>query len=269
MLRIFVPMWLLTPIVALLLSFSIRTMESSQQETRLGFYYGYGSGMEIILVLMSLLFFTVMVALFVMSTILIIQRFYNGLLKDEGYLMFTLPVEPWQLITAKGVTATLVSVISGLVAVLSCVILFLASSDDIILAFLEGWNWFWKYNGLELNFEFWVIVLLLILLVIVDTAQGIYRIYASMAIGQLWQSHRVLGACLSYVGILMGVSAISGLLMTLFQILVPDSFFEWINGNSYTFIILYLLILLLGAVILLAVFHMVTERVLTKKLNLE
>lgn len=42
-----------------------------------------------------------MVALFVLTMIVIIQRFYKGLLCDEGYLMFTLPVKPWQLIATK------------------------------------------------------------------------------------------------------------------------------------------------------------------------
>jgi len=268
MLRIFVPLWLLTPIIALLLSFSIRASIGRADEAEIYSVY-FGTGTDLILILMSLLFFVVIVALLVMTAILIIQRFYNGLLKDEGYLMFTLPVEPWQLITAKGLTATIISFVSGVVAVLSCIILVMASSDDVILAFMQAWNWFWKYSDIEFGPAFWVIVLLSVIVMIVDTAQGVYRIYAAMAIGQLWHAHRVLGACLAYVGMLMAISTVTNLLGTIFSILVPDNFFDWMNSSGYTFAILYLLVLLLGSVILLAVFHVITEQILTKKLNLE
>ena len=42
----------------------------------------------------------VFIALIVATVLIILQRFYKGLLRDEGYLMHTLPVKPWQLITA-------------------------------------------------------------------------------------------------------------------------------------------------------------------------
>ena len=43
----------------------------------------------------------VIVAIFVMNVIIVIQRFWNGLLQEEGYLMFTLPVTTRSLILSK------------------------------------------------------------------------------------------------------------------------------------------------------------------------
>ena len=37
----------------------------------------------------------VLVAMFIITLLFIIQRFYKGILGSEGYLMNTLPVKPW------------------------------------------------------------------------------------------------------------------------------------------------------------------------------
>ena len=48
-------------------------------------------------VIFMILYVGLIIAVMVVAVALIIMRFYHGLLKDEGYLMFTLPVKPWQL----------------------------------------------------------------------------------------------------------------------------------------------------------------------------
>lgn len=272
MLRIFIPLWLLAPIISLLLSFSIRASIANSENS--AFYRLYGHGSDILLVTMSLLFVGVLVALMVLSIVLIIQRFWNGLLKDEGYLMFTLPVEPWQLITSKGLTATFVSCISGLIAILSCIILFLASSDEMILGFLEGWDSFWKMINAEIGAYFYIIVLLCIILAVLSTAKSIYQIYSAMAVGQLVNSHRVFAACAAYVGISVVISVISSIIMVIIS-MVADSY-EWLYRVMYDFfeagvqaVIGYLLFLIFITVIQLVIFHVITERILATRLNLE
>lgn len=267
MLRIFIPLWLLAPIISLLLSFSIRASITNSDDT--AFYKLYEHGSDILLVTMSLLFFGVIVALMVLAIVLIIQRFWNGLLKDEGYLMFTLPVEPWQLITAKGLTATFVSCVSGLIAILSCIILVLASSDEVILGFLEGWNYFWKYINAELGASFWIIAVLFLILAVLSTAKSIYQIYAAMSMGQLVNTHRVFAACVSYVGISVVLSVISSILMLIAGRYISEDWLYWINKDGVMFGIGYLLFMILITVIQLAIFHVITERILATKLNLE
>ena len=54
-----------------------------------------GPGDGILAFITALVFFGVLFAMFVAVMIFVIQRFYKGLLGDEGYLMNTLPVPTW------------------------------------------------------------------------------------------------------------------------------------------------------------------------------
>ena len=47
-----------------------------------------------------LLYGAIFIAMIVITVFIVLMRFYRGLLGDEGYLMHTLPVKPWQLITS-------------------------------------------------------------------------------------------------------------------------------------------------------------------------
>ena len=67
--------------------------------------------------------FLVFAAMFVIASIFVIQRFSRGLLGDEGYLMHTLPVQPWQLVVSKLICALAVWIASGVVAVLSMLVM--------------------------------------------------------------------------------------------------------------------------------------------------
>ena len=74
-------------------------------------------------------YIAVIVALGVITLLLIIQRFYKGLLTEEGYLMFTLPCKPWQLIAAKGITAACMTIAASCVGFLSILLMALNLSD--------------------------------------------------------------------------------------------------------------------------------------------
>lgn len=63
------------------------------------------------------LYAAVLAALGVMTVLPVIQRFYKGLLKEEGYLMFTLPVESWKIVLAKALAAVLLIHISLIVGI--------------------------------------------------------------------------------------------------------------------------------------------------------
>lgn len=128
--RTLLPIYLAVVVVSLInaLSFGVNDLFHAGSMVT-----GYGAAIQLphaantLVGLMQLVvflaYFGVMVALFVLTLIVIIQRFYKGLLCDEGYLMFTLPVKPWQLIASKGTAAFGMSVISGAAAFLSILIL--------------------------------------------------------------------------------------------------------------------------------------------------
>lgn len=60
-----------------------------------------------------------MISMLICSFVIIVLYFRRNLLKDEGYLMNTLPVEPWMLYVSKFLTAFVLFVIDLIVAVLT------------------------------------------------------------------------------------------------------------------------------------------------------
>ena len=60
---------------------------------------------EFIQFLLAVLYVVMFVGLFVMTLIVTVRRFWNGLLKEEGYLMFTLPVKTSSLALSKAVVS--------------------------------------------------------------------------------------------------------------------------------------------------------------------
>ena len=83
-------------------------------------------------VLTVFLYVAVLVAMFIITLLFIIQRFYKGILGSEGYLMNTLPVRPWQLVTSKLICAMVLLLVSMAVAGLSVFLMIPISLQDII-----------------------------------------------------------------------------------------------------------------------------------------
>ncbi|MDR1257213.1 MAG: hypothetical protein LBJ86_05660, partial [Spirochaetaceae bacterium] len=122
-------------------------------------------------------------ALFVITLVLVVQRFRNNFLKDEGYLMFTLPASPWQLVASKALAALCAFLSACVVIVLSILILcvlnlwFFSSFSMVpefftsILRMLES-----ESGGRILA---WAVIGLLVIV------QQLFLIYACMTVSQL------------------------------------------------------------------------------------
>ena len=96
---------------------------------------------ETVAAVAMMVFVSIMIAMFVITLIFVIQRFYKGLLGDEGYLMHTLPVRPWALIGSKLVCAVVLTVASTLVAVAA--ILIIVSPVIDLGEFFHVIRWLW------------------------------------------------------------------------------------------------------------------------------
>ena len=70
-------------------------------------------------IVMTMLYAAIMVALFVVTAVVLVQRFYKNLLGSEGDLMFTLPVSVSQHILSKAVMALVMGVLSVVTALVS------------------------------------------------------------------------------------------------------------------------------------------------------
>ena len=75
--------------------------------------------LDLVSVFIWILYSLSMIAMLICSFVIIVLYFRRNLLKDEGYLMNTLPVEPWMLYVSKFLTAFVLFILDLIVAVLS------------------------------------------------------------------------------------------------------------------------------------------------------
>ena len=208
----------------------------------------------------------VFLALLVATVLIVLQRFYKGLLRDEGYLMHTLPVKPWQLITAKGFTAFVVVIISGIIAVISIFFLMGVSISISDLGELLG-DIFGMYSDEPVYILYTIEAVLLMALAIL---KSIYKTYASMSIGQLSDNHKILVSVAAYIGISVAVMFITGVFLQFADSSMFTEITDYFNSMSHfksLQIVVACYLFYLG--VQLAAFHVVSERLLTKKLNLD
>ncbi len=199
-------------------------------------------------------------AVMAVTLVLVVQRFYNGLLKSEGYLMFTLPVKPWQLITSKGIAAMVVTVLSVFMAGLS--VLIIAQQPLNMPPFHE------LLQGLRgIGADGVLMLVLAVLLVLTSALVSVTHIHASLALGHLANSHRIAWSVGAYVGINMLFTTILGLITR-----TADRYhftLELEHMEAVPVINIVLMVLVLLNVLQIAIFFVTTERILTKRLNLE
>lgn len=241
-----------------------------------GLSFGHGL-LSLIQMISVIAYFGVLVALSVLTLIIVIQRFYKGLLCDEGYLMFTLPVKTWQLIAAKGTVAFGMSLASILTAFVSIFILVLgaAGPSRVFTAITDPQIWAVINRGIAQVPSWPLFVLELIILVIVSGLVKLYHMYFSMALGHLSGKHRIMMSVVAFIAISMLFSFINGLAMIILA-KVPSfqSFFRMIETMPDTQgVALVMHLAFIGSIIYnaiqLAIFFFGTERILSKRLNLE
>lgn len=220
-----------------------------------------------------LLYGIIMVAMIVITILIIVMRFYKGLLGDEGYLMHTLPVKPWQLIASKGIVASGIVVISIIAIVLS---IFIIAGIQDINGFFVGCGEFFKILGDDPRLI--IVILEAIIVIIVGIMTSIYQIYASMAIGQLAGKYRLLTSLGAYIAINIALSILAVVIIVLGDATGADVWLmDWLMAIEASIGITKDGFILaqagLGAAFVisavqLTAFHIITERILSKKLNL-
>ena len=155
------------------------------------------------------------VAIAVITALTIIQRFTRNLLGREGYLMHTLPVKPWMLIVSKLTIGTIWFYLIDLLLVGAITLITLIalptmayfSPEDL----LELRTMFQSYHTI---FTVPSILFLAIPVMIISSVFSLLTIYASISLGQLFSSHKVLASILCYLGLSTILSTAMMLLTT-------------------------------------------------------
>ncbi|MDD6311498.1 MAG: hypothetical protein PUB09_06220 [Firmicutes bacterium] len=217
-------------------------------------------------VIPTIAFWLLFTANIIITIVMVVARFYSGLLCEEGYLMHTLPVKTRNLILSKGIIATAAVIISIIAALLSVYIMSVlgmgASTGDLKYLFrdmcdLGGW-------AFVADVELFLIFVLAIM-------AEIYKAYTAMSLGQLAGKHRILLSAGAYIGVNIALSIIMAVLIFVCEIIFVHTTFDFeINfaAGSESLYTLFCLALILGQLIECGLLHLITEKLLTKKLNL-
>ena len=236
---------------------------------------------EFIQFLLAVLYVVMFVGLFVMTLIVTVRRFWNGLLKEEGYLMFTLPVKTSSLALSKAVVSFFIMCISGFVGILALALLscsdpasllellgnIISLPTAIIKSIREGLL-FGEIKPVMLM-HLILYVLELIILVLSSVFGSIYMLYASMAMGQLSRNHKVAFSVLWYVVLNIAQSTVAWFAI-ISVALASTGIFSVVSALNA---VAAMHILLIGFSILnigfFIAFKLITDYILAKRLNLE
>ncbi|MGC7871369.1 hypothetical protein ACPUYX_07530 [Desulfosporosinus sp. SYSU MS00001] len=219
-------------------------------------------------VITMIIYSIIMAGMFVMTFTVMIQRFHKNLLTDEGYLMYTLPVKSWQHIISKLLVSLMWIIASALTAMLSTeIIAYKPGTLGKILQALAT-----IHNQIIGNFGVSAYLLLLEMILggLITLASGILIVYASIAIGHLFNRHKIL----SSFGAFIGLTTLSQIyLVVAFQITRIAHFanFSLYNITSNEFVRSELIFA--SGFILIAIpcaaYFAVTNYILSRRLNLE
>ena len=208
-----------------------------------------------------------MVALFVMTLIVTIQRFYRNLLGDEGYLSFTLPVKTHTHIDAKLLVTLIWVLLSSLIAALS--IFILAADGNTFAQIRRVWVLEFVPFLAKYGTEFWIAALEGIVLVVVSTLCQTAEIYTAITVGNLSSKHKLIAGIGAYIGFGIVMQTIASIFVSMFKPFFENYFTATNPDFPFPAINFMLLIILLMQLIYLGVFYFVTDWLLSRKLNLE
>jgi hypothetical protein len=201
-------------------------------------------------------------AVFVLTFIIVIQRFYNNLLKNEGYLMHTLPVTTWQHITSKLIVSVVWSV-AGIFVI--CVSGMIIGSNIVDIPEMLSDMFNIKWNG---NYTGYLVELMILFIAYI--AAFVMKLYLSMSIGQLFENHKMLFSFGAYIGISIVLHILNGIITNIgFSGGINISLNDFSRYNIAAGLHMAMIIMICMEVLKAAVFFAGTHYLLKNKLNLE
>lgn len=246
--------WILAPIIAGAFGVAISKeipSASYEYEYMPTFYLS-----EFFPMILGVVLFGVCVAIAAMTLIFIIQRFWGGLLGDEGYLMFTLPVKTGDLIFSKVLSSASVMFLSMMSGFLSILIFVLVLNPKVDLLAVIPYliEEFKIETGIDNVAPF---VLTILLAGITSVFFVIYQIYVSMALGQMYTKHRIIASCVCY----MAIHVLLSVMVQIADLIIPYvTIFE---------LPIAMFVYSVWNIVVAVVFHFVIRYVFSHRLNLE
>lgn len=217
---------------------------------------------DVMIVLLTILLFMAIGGIAFFTYVYIAYRFYKSVFTDQGYLTNTLPVTPVQIVLSKGIAGILWVAIDTLVLIIAMMILYLNVSDlpDLASSFLE----FFRNLGSQHAF-FWLTMLAIVLSPFVMVLQ----MYFSVAVGNLFSGHKVLGAIGTFFGIFLiqQIGEIILVIATGWRIASKPDIRD--ASDIFSAMNLTIIISLIFTAACIAAFWFGTQHIMTRKLNLQ
>ena len=218
---------------------------------------------DLLSVITIMAFVVGIIAILLGSFVLVIKRFYDNLLKDEGYLSFTLPVSIGQHIASKSIVGYIWMILSVVVVILLFGILGLGHNQlmgEVTDAFVQVIKEIGK-SGMAKYFIEMLIMLAL------SAYAYIVMGYACFSIGQTFGKNKVLGAFVAYVAIYFVMQIVSSIAMVIIFGSNVDAITEANFGDAlFQPLMIFTLVFML---IQIVVYLVITHVMLNKKLNLQ
>ncbi len=227
---------------------------------------------DFLIILCYVLYFTMITALSTGTYLIAGIRFYKNMFSDEGYLTKTLPITNGMHLLSKTIAGSIWAMVNMcFVYLCSYVVIWTPyiksvveeNKDDI----LQEFGFVGKYAGLSFS----TVLLILLLFSCFGAISSIIMIYASVALGQLFSSHRVLGAVVSYFVISTLISVLSVVAMALLgsetRLIVTSGSLE----DEFNFVSYMIEIMKISAglmIITSVILYVATHCIMNKKINL-
>ena len=207
----------------------------------------------------------IIIAIFVFTLFVMIQRFYKNLLGDEGYLMFTLPVKTGENIITKLLASMMWVIISVIVTLLSIIII--SYNDNIFISILNDLS----KISLEINNVFGISGYLFFaeafIAIIMTLATSILMVYASIATGQMLNRHKLLGAFGAYLAFNMIMQIIVSIIVVIASAIELNTVILMEYKNTIPHLIIIGIIFF--NLTFTAIYYIITNLILSRRLNLE
>ena len=203
----------------------------------------------------------------ILTTIVAIVRFYQGMYTNEGYLSHTLPVTATQHIFSKLIVSLLFELGSILTVIVSFCVITLGELN--IELFKAGFYLLGRLND-QLGADMTLYVIEFIAAVIFAVIASLLKLYFCISIGQLVSKKKILLAFGVYFGIYI-LTQIFGTILIVFVALNPElmeNIGEWISKNGVLFWHLVMCWSILWSIIRAAVYFLISRFIMSKKLNL-
>lgn len=223
-----------------------------------------------ITVFSAIVYFISISAVFMLTTVFCVVRFYKNMFTGEGYLTFTLPVTPTQHIMVKTLTAMAFQVFSALSVIISLSILTMGdASNEIIKAAV----YLYKMIDPSITPHLWLYALEIIILMILAGGVGIMLFYTCITIGQTFNKNRILGAVGVYFGYQVAMQILSSIFSIMLSVFVSEEVSKTVARFIEAHIKGFIHSAICGSILLSAllgmVYFIIIKAIITKKLNLE